>query len=109
MRGGDGVPQPAAGADFFGIFARFFTCFHGNSADLRPCYHALRHPFGSGQSRCRREATGGGVGGDAGEPKMGWAGVDARIKWALLHREAVQRGRLGSNRPYVKYDFSGTP
>jgi len=30
MRGGDGVPQPAAGPDFcgmFSFFARFFTCF----------------------------------------------------------------------------------
>ena len=48
--GGEGVPQPAAGADFFGMFSfftRFFTCFHGNSAYLRPCYHALRHPFGA--------------------------------------------------------------
>ena len=48
MRGGDGVPQPAAGADFFGIFFRaIFYLFHGNSANLRPCYHALRHPFGA--------------------------------------------------------------
>ena len=49
MRGGDGVPQPAAGADFwhFLFFAHFFTCFHGNSAYLRPCYHALRQPVGA--------------------------------------------------------------
>ena len=56
MRGGDGAPQPAAGADFLTFLfflARFFTiffvkhCFHGNSAYLRPCYHALRHPFGA--------------------------------------------------------------
>ena len=58
MRGGDGVRWPAAGADFFGLFlrkrrfflaffARFFTCFHGNSAYLRPCYHALRQPVGA--------------------------------------------------------------
>ena len=49
MGGGDGVPQPAAGADFlrFSFFAPFFTRFHGNSAYLRPCYHALRHPFGA--------------------------------------------------------------
>ena len=25
------------------------------------------------------------------------------------YRQAVQRGRLASNRPYVKYDFSGKP
>ena len=76
MRGGDGVPQPAAGADFFAFFLLcpnpdfllvklylphhlvcvekftlltlpYLTCFHGNSAYLRPCYHALRHPFGA--------------------------------------------------------------
>ena len=27
MRGGDGVPWPATGADFFKFLARFFTCF----------------------------------------------------------------------------------
>ena len=49
MRGGDGVPWPAAGADFwsFFLFSPFFTCFHGNSAYLRPCYHALRQPVGA--------------------------------------------------------------
>jgi len=42
-----GSPSPPqAPMDFF-FFARFFTCFHGNSAYLRPCYHALRHPFGA--------------------------------------------------------------
>ena len=29
------------------LFWRFFTCFHGNSAYLRPCYHALRQPVGA--------------------------------------------------------------
>ena len=48
MRGGDGVPQPAAGADFFGIFFRaIFYLFSWEFGDLRPCYHALRHPFGA--------------------------------------------------------------
>ena len=49
MRGGDGVPWPAAGADFLEFFSFFeiFTCFHGNSAYLRPCYHALRQPVGA--------------------------------------------------------------
>ena len=28
MRGGDGVPQPAAGADFFGIFFLFRAIFY---------------------------------------------------------------------------------
>ena len=50
MRGGDGVPRPAAGADFFGTF--FFFCamfylFSRNSPVLRPCYHALRQPVGA--------------------------------------------------------------
>ena len=31
----------------FSFFARFFTCFHANSAYLRPCYHALRQPVGA--------------------------------------------------------------
>ena len=31
----------------FFLFSRFFTCFHGNSAYLRPCYHALRQPVGA--------------------------------------------------------------
>ena len=45
MRGGDGVPRAAAGADFFRFFfARFFTCFMGIR---RPCYHALRQPVGA--------------------------------------------------------------
>ena len=50
MRGGDGVPRPAAGADFFEFFFFFraiFYLFNGNSADLRPCYHALRQPVGA--------------------------------------------------------------
>ena len=34
-------------APILGIFLRFFTCFHGNSAYLRPCYHALRQPVGA--------------------------------------------------------------
>ena len=29
------------------LFWPFFTCFHGNSAYLRPCYHALRQPVGA--------------------------------------------------------------
>ena len=40
MRGGDGVPQPAAGADFFGIFFFFraiFICFMGIRRALRYC------------------------------------------------------------------------
>jgi len=32
---------------FRDFFWRFFTCFHGNSAYLRPCYHALRQPVGA--------------------------------------------------------------
>ena len=50
MRGGDGVPWFAAGADFLGdffLFCAIFTCFHGNSLYLRPCYHALRQPVGT--------------------------------------------------------------
>ena len=39
MRGGDGVPWPAAGADFFGIFFfrdffAIFYLFRGNSAAM---------------------------------------------------------------------------
>ena len=38
MRGGDGVPWLAAGADFpplFSFFARFSPCFHENLIDYR--------------------------------------------------------------------------
>ena len=43
-----GPPSPPQAPIFLAFFfARFFTCFHGNSAYLRPCYHALRHPFGA--------------------------------------------------------------
>ena len=41
MGGGDGPPEPAAGADFFrgfSFFARFSTCFHENFAY---CDHAI--------------------------------------------------------------------
>ena len=31
----------------FFLFFAIFTCFHGNSAYLRPCYHALRQPVGA--------------------------------------------------------------
>ena len=41
------------------LFWRFFTCFHGNSAYLRPCYHALRQPVGAADR------------GEAGEPSDG--------------------------------------
>ena len=46
MRGGDGVPWPAAGADFsrFFFFGHFLLVFMGIR---RPCYHALRQPVGA--------------------------------------------------------------
>ena len=52
MRGGDGVPWPAAGADFFRTFfflRAFLLVFMGIrcSLYLRPCYHALRQPVGA--------------------------------------------------------------
>ena len=49
MRGGDGVPRPAAGADFLRLFSflRIFYLFSKEFADLRPCYHALRQPVGA--------------------------------------------------------------
>ena len=50
MRGGDGAPWPAAGADFFRFFSSFFSDFYLFSwefGDLRPCYHALRQPVGA--------------------------------------------------------------
>ena len=49
MRGGDGVPRPAAGADFFDIFlfSRMFYLFSWEFGGLRPCYHALRQPVGA--------------------------------------------------------------
>ena len=48
MRGGDGVPRPAAGADFleFFVFSRDFLLV-SEFSDLRPCYHALRQPVGA--------------------------------------------------------------
>ena len=52
MRGGDGVPWPAAGADFRAIFLflDFLLVFMGDwesRCNLRPCYHALRQPVGA--------------------------------------------------------------
>ena len=48
MRAEMGSPSPPhIFLAFFSLFGLFFTCFHGNSAYLRPCYHALRHPFGA--------------------------------------------------------------
>ena len=44
--GSHGPPQAPIFWSFF-LFSRFFTCFHGNSAYLRPCYHALRQPVGA--------------------------------------------------------------
>ena len=41
--GAMGPPSPP----IFWHFCAIFICFHGNSAYLRPCYHALRHPFGA--------------------------------------------------------------
>ena len=43
--GSDGPPAPPQ-APSLGVL-RFFICFHGNSAYLRPCYHALRQPVGA--------------------------------------------------------------
>ena len=48
--GGRWGPMARRRRRFFGVFflfSRFFTCFHGNSAYLRPCYHALRQPVGA--------------------------------------------------------------
>ena len=45
--GSHGPPQAPIFRSFFFLFSRFFTCFHGNSAYLRPCYHALRQPVGA--------------------------------------------------------------
>ena len=43
-----GSPSPPQAPIFLAFFfARIFTCFYGNSAYLRPCYHALRQPFGA--------------------------------------------------------------
>jgi len=44
-----GSPSPPQAPIFWDVFffRAIFTCFHGNSAYLRPCYHALRHPFGA--------------------------------------------------------------
>jgi len=47
MRGGEGVPRPAAGADFFEIFFEHFYLFSWEFGVLRPCYHALRQPVGA--------------------------------------------------------------
>ena len=62
MRGGDGVPWPAAGADLFGIFSFLRDFLLENLLVfmrisflrvlpivlvLRPCYHALRQPVGA--------------------------------------------------------------
>ena len=44
--GSHGPPQAPIFSGFFSFFA-IFTCFHGNSAYLRPCYHALRQPVGA--------------------------------------------------------------
>ena len=50
MRGGDGVPQPAAGADFFGIFFLFRAIFYlfswefGVLAAMLSRVHALPQP-----------------------------------------------------------------
>ena len=44
--GSHGPPQAPIFWEFF-FFAPVFTCFHGNSAYLRPCYHALRQPVGA--------------------------------------------------------------
>ena len=42
--GSHGPPQ----APIFSAFLRDFSLvFHGNSAYLRPCYHALRQPVGA--------------------------------------------------------------
>ena len=41
--GSHGPPQ----APIFSVFLRDFSLFHGNSAYLRPCYHALRQPVGA--------------------------------------------------------------
>ena len=45
--GGRWGPMARRRRRFFGFFWRFFTSFHGNSAYLRPCYHALRQPVGA--------------------------------------------------------------
>ena len=49
MRGEMGSPSPPQAPIFsrFFSFLAIFTCFHGNSAYLRPCYHALRQPVGA--------------------------------------------------------------
>ena len=54
MRGGDGVPWPAAGADFLDFLRDFSLVFLGalgvgirRTWNLRPCYHALRQPVGA--------------------------------------------------------------
>ena len=48
MRGGDGVPWPAAGADFLEFFRDFLLVFMWEfGVLLRPCYHALRQPVGA--------------------------------------------------------------
>ena len=41
MRGGDGVPWPAAGADFFGLFFFFGVFLLVFMGILRTCGHAI--------------------------------------------------------------------
>ena len=41
MRGGDGVPQPAAGADFFGVFFFFGDFLLVFMGIRRTCGHAI--------------------------------------------------------------------
>ena len=43
MRGGDGVPQPAAGADFFALFSflAIFYLFSWEFRIRRTCGHAI--------------------------------------------------------------------
>ena len=50
MRGGDGVPWPAAGADFFGMFfffGHFLLVLWEFGVLAAICYHALRQPVGA--------------------------------------------------------------
>ena len=45
--GGRWGPTARRRRRFFRIFSAIFYLFHGNSAYLRPCYHALRQPVGA--------------------------------------------------------------
>jgi len=42
-----GSPSPPQAPIFLNFFSRIFYLFSWEFGVLRPCYHALRHPFGA--------------------------------------------------------------